>query len=62
MTQYIEGTIVSRELRDMLNDCAAEARFEREMHDDSDLYVNRSKFYGRDQILIHAGNPSEGED
>ena len=57
MTQYIEGTIVSRELRDMLNDFAAEARFEREMRDDIDLYSSRSKLYGHDNYtdLNYAG-------
>ena len=31
MSQYIEGTIVGRELRDMLNENAASDRFDREL-------------------------------
>ena len=57
MTQYVEGTLVSRELRDMLNDYAAEARFDRDMHDDVDLYGDTDKPYGRKRVLIHKGNP-----
>ena len=31
MTQYLEGSLVSRELEDMMRDSIAEARFEREL-------------------------------
>ncbi len=41
MTQYIEGCLVSRELNDMMVEYAAQARFDREMVDDIDLYVDR---------------------
>lgn len=33
MTHYIEGSIVSRELENMINDSAAEARFDAELSD-----------------------------
>ena len=31
MTQYMEGALVSRELRDMLNESAATQRFDKEL-------------------------------
>ncbi len=51
MTQYAEGSLVSRELRDMMTKYAADARFDREMIDDIDLYNERKA------VLIHTGNP-----
>jgi len=41
MTQYQEGCLVSRELRDMLTDDAAQARFDREMCDDLDATMGQ---------------------
>ena len=38
MTHYAEGSLISRELNDMMTDYAAEARFNEHMHDDIDLY------------------------
>lgn len=44
MTQYLEGKLVSRELNDMLNDYAAESRFERELSEQrSDTSEHESK-------------------
>ncbi len=37
MTHYAEGTLISRELNDMMVDYAAQARFDREMVDDIEL-------------------------
>lgn len=41
MTQYAEGSLVSQDLHDMMHEYAADARFEREMVDDIDLYNDR---------------------
>lgn len=41
MTQYAEGQLVSRDLQNMMVDYAAQARFDRDMHDDVDLYVDQ---------------------
>ena len=41
MTQYQNGQLASRELQNMMVDYAAEARFDRDMHDDIDLYLDR---------------------
>ena len=41
MTQYQQGQLILPELQQMLADYAAEARFERDMHDDIDLYADR---------------------
>ena len=51
MTQYAEGSLVSHELHDMMAKYAADARFDREMVDDIDLYNERKA------VLIHKGNP-----
>lgn len=50
MTQYAEGTLASRELIDMMNEYAADARFNRELHDEIDLYADRKQAqpYGGD--------------
>lgn len=51
MTAYCEGSIISRELRDMLNDEAASARFERELERmdgaDTDRYY-AGREYGKE--------------
>ena len=41
MTHYAEGSIISRELENMMHDYAADARFERELADDAQLYRER---------------------
>ena len=41
MTLYSEGCLISRDLQDMMVDYAADARFDREMHDEVDLYADR---------------------
>ena len=41
MTQYAEGQLILPELQQMLADYAAEARFDRDMHDDIDIYADR---------------------
>ena len=41
MTLYAEGSLISRELTNMMVDYAAEARFDREMVDDVDLLEGR---------------------
>ncbi len=41
MTHYIEGAIISRELEQMMHNYAAEARFERELAEDPELYRER---------------------
>ena len=58
MTQYAEGLLISRELNDMMTQYAADARFERDMIDDVDLYGDRKAIekYGRDKTgLIKEG-------
>ena len=37
MTYYAEGSLISRELSEMMADYAAQARFDRDMVDDVDL-------------------------
>jgi len=58
MTYYAEGSLISRELNDMMTDYAADARFDLAMADDVELYAERvaSKLYHRRDILIHQGN------
>lgn len=53
MTHYAEGAIISRELEKIMHDSAAEARFERELVDDLELYTARK------DVLIHKGNPED---
>lgn len=43
MTQYANGQLVSRELQQMLVDYNADSRFDRELHDDIDLWADRHK-------------------
>lgn len=43
MAQYAEGQLVSRELNQMMVDYTAQARFDREMVDDIDLYADRQQ-------------------
>jgi len=43
MAQYAEGQLIGRELNDMMREYAAQARFDREMVDDIDLYADRQK-------------------
>jgi hypothetical protein len=45
MTQYVEGQLVSRELNQMLNDYAADGRFDAALADDVELYAERKKVY-----------------
>ena len=52
MTQYIEGSIIGRELENMLLESAASARFDRELADDLELYSARQAI----PIHIHKGN------
>ena len=40
MTQYQNGQLATRDLQQMMVDYAADARFDREMHDDIDLYTD----------------------
>lgn len=47
MTHYREGSLISRELTRMMNDYAADCRFDYEMADDTELYAERSKKYHR---------------
>ena len=52
MTQYIEGAIVGRELREMLASETEQARFDRELADEldfnADLMVRYDKPYHKD--------------
>ena len=41
MTHYIEGSIICRELEQMMHNYAAEARFDRELAEESQLYRER---------------------
>ena len=41
MSHYIEGSIISRELEQMMYNYAADARFERELAEDHELYRER---------------------
>ena len=41
MSHYIEGSIISRELEQMMHDYAANVRFERELAEDHELYRER---------------------
>ena len=41
MTYYAEGSLISRELNDMMTSYAAEVRFDLEMADDLELYGDR---------------------
>lgn len=41
MTHYLEGSIICRELETMMNNSAAEARFDRELAEESELYRKR---------------------
>ena len=41
MTHYIEGSIISRELENMMHNYAAEARFDLELAEESQLYRER---------------------
>lgn len=50
MTHYAEGAIVSRELAQMLNDQAAERRFDLEMATELEEYA------ARHHVHIHKGN------
>jgi hypothetical protein len=43
MTHYTEGAIISRELEQMMHDYAAEARFDRELVDDLELFTERKQ-------------------
>jgi vacuolar-type H+-ATPase catalytic subunit A/Vma1 len=43
MTHYTEGAIISRELEQMMHDYAAEARFDRELADDLELFTERKQ-------------------
>jgi hypothetical protein len=40
MTLYQEGALISRELKQMMVDYAAEARFDLEMTDESELWID----------------------
>lgn len=44
MTQYAEGSLISRDLHQMMHDYAAEVRFEREMTDDFDGFAGRGQW------------------
>lgn len=50
MTQYQQGQLVSRDLQQMLVDYAAEARFDRELHDDVDIYSDLQERKGERQF------------
>ncbi len=41
MTYYAEGSIISRELEHMMLDYAADARFDRELADDLEVFNDR---------------------
>jgi hypothetical protein len=45
MTYYAEGQLISRELNQMLNDYAADGRFEAALADDAELYAERKASY-----------------
>ena len=59
MTHYQEGSLISRELHDMLYESAAQSAFDRALPEDFDLLADRNdKPYGRDGLL-HKGNWEE---
>lgn len=45
MTLYEEGSLISRELQEMMTDYAAQHRFDRELHEDYEFFgdVKRSR-------------------
>ena len=60
MTHYAEGSLISRELNDMMTDYAAEMRFDLAMADDLELYIERYsnttyKRYEKPRSLIKEG-------
>ena len=64
MTHYVEGSIVSRELHDMMHQYAADARFDAELSgfEDDERDRWKSKMAGsRGQVLIHKGNNSDDD-
>jgi len=55
MTYYAEGSLISRELNDMMTSYAAEVRFDLEMADDIELYAERQAVKSTPRSLIKEG-------
>ena len=58
MTHYAEGSIISRELEQMMYDYAAQVRFDLELADDLEAFTER-KHGNFHNVLFHKGNTED---